>query len=344
MAHVRHLLPGLLVSAALAALAMLLSASDWLQSRGISALTVAIVLGIAVGNTLYPRIAVTTGAGVTFSKQTLLRTGVILYGLRLTLHDVGQVGIAGVLIDTRPTSTFAIAFVLGTRVFHLDRGTSILIGAGRAICGAAAVMATEPVVRAKANQVTIAISTVVVFGTVAMFLYPVIYALRQPRAWVSCRADAFWRLCGIDHPRGGTSFCRRPFGQRGRGGYGGHHKDGAGHDASALPNSPLRLGQPGSRTRAAGNIRARVTIPWFAIGFIGVVVFNSLCYRGAVARARPLRHLPARDGDAALGLTTHAPPSATPARNRWCWDNCCFMAHRRGRCDQLARGRMAELR
>jgi uncharacterized integral membrane protein (TIGR00698 family) len=182
LVHVRRLLPGLLVSAALAVLAMRLAAIDWLQSHGISALTAAIVLGIAVGNTLYPRIAATTGAGVTFSKQTLLRAGVILYGLRLTLHDVGQVGIAGVLIDALVlTSTFAIALVLGTRVFRLDRGTSILIGAGSAICGAAAVMATatEPVIRAKADQVTVAISTVVVFGTAAMFLYPAIYAINS---------------------------------------------------------------------------------------------------------------------------------------------------------------------
>ncbi|MGO9992237.1 MAG: putative sulfate exporter family transporter [Steroidobacteraceae bacterium] len=187
LVHVRRLLPGLLVSAALAVLAMRLAAIDWLQSHGISALTAAIVVGIAIGNTLYPRIAATTGAGVTFSKITLLRAGVILYGLRLTLHDVGQVGIAGVLIDALVlTSTFAIAFVLGTRVFRLDRGTSILIGAGSAICGAAAVMATEP-------------------------------RAQQPRARASRRGSRIWRLCGFDDPRGGAGFCRRPFGQRGRG-------------------------------------------------------------------------------------------------------------------------------
>ncbi|HHK0526126.1 TPA: putative sulfate exporter family transporter, partial [Pseudomonas aeruginosa] len=65
LAQVQKLIPGLLLSAALAGVAILLGRSQWLQHNGISALTLAIVLGIVVGNTLYPRIA----AGVGFSKQ-----------------------------------------------------------------------------------------------------------------------------------------------------------------------------------------------------------------------------------------------------------------------------------
>src|SRR5690606_39395911 len=55
------------------------------------------------------------------------------------------------------------------------RETAMLIGAGSAICGAAAVMATEPVVRAQAHKVSVAVATVVVFGTAGMFLYPWLY-------------------------------------------------------------------------------------------------------------------------------------------------------------------------
>jgi uncharacterized integral membrane protein (TIGR00698 family) len=170
---------------------MWLGTIGWLASHGISALTAAIALGILVGNTLYPPIAATAGIGVTFSKQALLRAGVVLYGLRLTLHDVGLVGAAGVLIDALVvTSTFVLGVTLGTRLFRLDRETSMLIGAGSAICGAAAVMATAPVVRAKADHVTIAVSTVVVFGTVAMFLYPALYPL-MPHGLAADSARAF---------------------------------------------------------------------------------------------------------------------------------------------------------
>ena len=57
------------------------------------------------------------GTGVNFSKQKLLRLGIILFGLRLTFQDIGQVGLTGVAIDTTVLcSTFALAWVLGTKV------------------------------------------------------------------------------------------------------------------------------------------------------------------------------------------------------------------------------------
>ncbi len=172
------ILPGAVLAAVVALLAIELGHIGWLQGHGISALTMAIVLGIAIGNTVYPRLAARSNHGVQFSKQTLLRLGIVLYGIRLTFQDVQHVGISGVVIDTVVVcSTFALAWFLGTRWLGLDRKTAMLIGAGSSICGAAAVMAAEPVVRARAEQVTVAVSTVVVFGTIAIFLYPVLYHL-----------------------------------------------------------------------------------------------------------------------------------------------------------------------
>jgi uncharacterized integral membrane protein (TIGR00698 family) len=171
-------LPGLLGVAILAPLAMAVAELPWLKTRGLSALTVAIVLGMVIGNTVYSRASGVAAPGVLFSKQVLLRAGIVLYGLRLTFQDIADVGIAGVAIDALVlTSTFALSWWLGTRVFKLDRKTAMLIGAGSSICGAAAVMAAEPVIRGRAEQVTVAVSTVVVFGTVAIFLYPALYSL-----------------------------------------------------------------------------------------------------------------------------------------------------------------------
>src|SRR5579871_6096381 len=160
--HRLRLLPGLALTAFIALLSTWLGGTSWFMSHGLSALTVAIVLGILLGNTIYPHLAAKSGAGVGFSKQTLLRAGVVLYGLRLTLHDIGHVGVAGVLIDALVIlTTFGLAQALG-RMIGLDHTARSLIGAGSAICGAAAVMATEPVVRAKPEQVAVAVSTVVV--------------------------------------------------------------------------------------------------------------------------------------------------------------------------------------
>jgi uncharacterized integral membrane protein (TIGR00698 family) len=286
---------------------MQLGAIGWLQSHGISALTAAIVLGILVGNTLYAHVAEAAGLGVTFSKQTLLRAGVILYGLRLTLHDIGQVGIAGVLIDALVlTSTFAIAVTLGTRYFRLDREAVILIGAGSAICGAAAVMATEPVVRAKADHVAIAVSTVIVFGTVAMFLYPMMYAFMPHGLW-NVSARAFGVYTGSTIHEVAQVFAA-----------GRSVSEGVANTAvitkmvRVMMLAPFLIGLSawlGHRTEPRAGVRRAhsLSIPWFAVAFVGVVIFNSLALPPPriLSVANSVDTLLLAMAMAALGLTTH---------------------------------------
>ena len=192
-----RLTPGLLLAGLLTALAAALAGTPWATEHGISPLTLAIVLGMVAGNTVYPRLAGRCGPGVTFARQQLLRTGIVLYGLRLTLQDVGQIGLAGAAVDLLVlASTFGLALWLGTRVLGLDRCTVLLIGAGSSICGAAAVLATEPVVRARVDQVAVAVATVVVFGTLAMFIYPILYAVGPMQGWVPGGAQGFGLYIG----------------------------------------------------------------------------------------------------------------------------------------------------
>jgi uncharacterized integral membrane protein (TIGR00698 family) len=307
-----RLLPGLLISALLAVIAIRLGTVGWLQAHGMSALTAAIVLGIALGNTVYPRVAARSGAGVAFSKQTLLRAGVVLYGLRLTLHDIGHVGVAGVLTDALLlSSTFALAVLLGTRLFGLDRASAMLIGAGNAICGAAAVMATEPLLRAKAEQVTVAISTVVVFGTLAIFIYPALYALNLHWHWLASGSQAFGIYAGSTIHEVAQVFA-------------------AGRSISVetantavitkmvrvMMLAPFLIGLSGWLTRAsvarepaAGKTHAprKLTIPWFAFAFVAVIVFNSfaLLPQSVVADAVNVDTFLLAMAMGALGLTTH---------------------------------------
>jgi uncharacterized integral membrane protein (TIGR00698 family) len=190
-------LPGILLTGTIAILASELAKSAWMQANGISALTLAIVGGMIVGNTVYPRIAAYGARGVTFSKQILLRAGIILFGLRLTFQDIGQVGVVGVMIDALVlSSTFALSCWAGTRFFGLNRRTAMLIGAGSSICGAAAVMATEPVVRGRAEEVCVAVSTVVAFGTLAIFIYPALYHLNDRVHWLSITPFAYGIFTG----------------------------------------------------------------------------------------------------------------------------------------------------
>ncbi|PNK61768.1 YeiH family putative sulfate export transporter [Psychrobacter sp. FDAARGOS_221] len=146
---------------------------------GLSSLTLAILLGMLLGNTVYPRFAAPLSSGVDFAKSQCLRLAIVLYGFKVTLTQVASVGSAAIAIDALVlTSTFLLTYILGHKWLKLDKQTTLLIGAGSSICGAAAVIATEPVVKAEAYKVTIAVATVVVFGTLAMLLYPLLYQLQ----------------------------------------------------------------------------------------------------------------------------------------------------------------------
>lgn len=189
---IKPLLPGIALAAIVAALSKWIAGLPWLQAHAFSPLTVAIVLGMVAGNTVYPHMAASAGAGIGFSRQTILRTGVVLYGFRLTLQQVASVGWAGVLVDAIVVfGTVVIAYQVGTRWLKMDRTSALLVGSGSAICGAAAVLATEPVVRGKAEQVSVAVAGVVIFGTLAMFLYPVMYQIDALRAFIPGGAQGY---------------------------------------------------------------------------------------------------------------------------------------------------------
>jgi uncharacterized integral membrane protein (TIGR00698 family) len=177
-----YLLPGVLLSGLIGILSMGFAAKlPWLTNHGLSVLTIALLLGILLGNLpVFRLLAASCLSGVQFSKQRLLRLGIILYGFRLTFQDVVGVGVLGLLIDLfMILSTFGLAIFLGVRYLKLDRNTAILIGIGNSICGAAAVLAAEPVIDASSEKVSVAISTVVIFGTISIFAYPMIYGFSQ---------------------------------------------------------------------------------------------------------------------------------------------------------------------
>jgi uncharacterized integral membrane protein (TIGR00698 family) len=173
----RRMAPGVALTLALALAALALAQTGWASRWGLTALTLAIVLGMVLGNLAQgPLQKSQCGPGVDWAKHRLLRLGIILFGLRITFQDIARVGWPGVVVDTLMlASTFVLALLIGRRWLRLDEPTTILIGAGSSICGAAAVLAAQPVAKASANQASVAVATVVVLGTLAMFGYPLLH-------------------------------------------------------------------------------------------------------------------------------------------------------------------------
>ncbi|HEE1276282.1 hypothetical protein BVC92_24475, partial [Klebsiella pneumoniae] len=265
-------------------------------------LTLAILFGMVVGNTVYPKIWQPCDGGVIFAKQHLLRLGIILYGFRLTFAQIADVGVSGILIDVLTlSSTFFIACFLGQKVFGLDKHTSWLIGAGSSICGAAAVLATEPVVKAEASKVTVAVATVVIFGTIAIFLYPAMYPLLAH--WFTPETYGIYMGSTMHEVAQVVAA--------------GHAVSPDAENAAVIAKmlrvmmlAPFLLflaARVKQLTPAGNGEKSKITIPWFAIMFILVAVFNSfhLLPKAVVDMLVTLDTVLLAMAMAALGVTTH---------------------------------------
>lgn len=297
-----HFVPGLALTAALTGAALWAGSFPAIAGAGFSALTLAILFGMVVGNTVYPKIWQPCDGGVIFAKQHLLRLGIILYGFRLTFAQIADVGVSGILIDVLTlSSTFFIACFLGQKVFGLDKHTSWLIGAGSSICGAAAVLASEPVVKAEASKVTVAVATVVIFGTIAIFLYPAMYLLLAH--WFTPETYGIYMGSTMHEVAQVVAA--------------GHAVSPDAENAAVIAKmlrvmmlAPFLLflaARVKQLTPAGNGEKSKITIPWFAIMFILVAVFNSfhLLPKAVVDMLVTLDTVLLAMAMAALGVTTH---------------------------------------
>ncbi len=237
----------------------------------LSPLVIGIILGMGYANSLRNNLPEAWVPGVIFSTKTLLRAGIIFYGFRLTYQNVVNVGIDAIVIDLLViTSVVLLGIVLG-KLLKLDDEIALLTATGSAICGAAAVLGAEPVVKSKPYKAAVAVSTVVIFGTISMFLYPVLY--RSGILHLSPKLMGIYTGSSVHEVA---------------------HVVGAGNAMgpevaqTAVIVKMIRvillspyliilsyfLGR--KRKGKNSNEKTKITIPWFAIWFLVVIGFNSL--------------------------------------------------------------------
>ncbi len=241
----------------------------FLKNLGISPLIVGILLGMVYANTLRSKLPEEWVPGIQFSMKIILRAAIIFYGFRVTFQNIEQVGIPGIITSAFVvTLTFIIGYIVGTKILKLDEDTTMLVSAGSSICGAAAVLATEPVVKGEAYKSAVAVGTVVIFGTTAMFLYPYLY--KAGLIPLSLKDMGIY-VGGTIHEVA--------------------HVVTAGNSISSetakyavivkmirvMMIAPflLVLGLWLSKKRGEKGAKTKITIPWFAVFFIAVAGFNS---------------------------------------------------------------------
>lgn len=166
--------PGLLLVLALALFSRFLHGfiSQPVLSKSISEILIAVMLGLLVGNLF--RLNASIRAGAKFALNRLLRLGIILLGLRLSLQDVAATGLTALaLVVICISAALAMAWLAG-RLFHVPPKLAALIGVGTAICGNTAIIATAPVLQADEEEMGFAVATITLFGLLAVLLYPLI--------------------------------------------------------------------------------------------------------------------------------------------------------------------------
>lgn len=264
-------LPGLMFVIALSAVATVTAQIPTLQELKISPLIVGILLGVLIGNTIKRFLPDSLEEGIIFSAKKVLRLAIILYGFRITFDQIAEVGAAGVLLDVLMVgSTLALGCFMGIRVLKMDAETAIMTSSGAAICGAAAVIATEPVVKAEPHKTAVAVATVVCFGTLAMFLYPIVYRTglipMNPETfgvYIGASVHEVAHVVGAGDAVGQTTSDIAVIVKMTR--------------VMLLAPALICIGWLLSRqrTKEAGQ-KTPILIPWFAVGFILVAGFNSL--------------------------------------------------------------------
>lgn len=261
---------------------------EWqaLKALSISPLIIGIVLGMAYANSLRNHLPATWGPGIKFCSKSILRLGIILYGFRLTFQDVVAVGIPGIVIDCIIVAVTILGGVMVGKWLKMDSDIALLTSIGSGICGAAAVLGAEATIKTQPYKTAVAVATVVIFGTISMFLYPIGYRA----GIIDLTPDQMGIFSGatlheVAHAVGAGNAM------------GDEIANVAiitkmirvmllvpvllilGWWAAASARKRLKAATAGANDNADGTAKAgkgKVQVPWFAFGFLLVIGFNSL--------------------------------------------------------------------
>jgi uncharacterized integral membrane protein (TIGR00698 family) len=258
------LAPGLALTGGVAALAFALRLLPGVSV--LSPMILSMVIGVVVNN--FAGAPHSVRDGVAFSLRRILRFAIVLLGLQITARqaaEIGAPGIAGVALAL--ISTLAFSLVVG-RALGVPRGLALLIGAGASICGASAVIAAKTATAGEDEDAAYAIACVTLFGTIAMFGYPI----AQSFLHLAPRAYGVWAGASIHEVAQAVAASFQ----------GGPEAGEFGTIAklvrvALMAPVVIALGEASARFGLAGDgQRARPPFPWFLVGFLALAAFNSL--------------------------------------------------------------------
>ncbi|MCK2042249.1 YeiH family putative sulfate export transporter [Chromohalobacter salexigens] len=268
-----------------------------IASSGVSPLVFTLLLGLMVGNLPLARRLSGVAPGLQFATRHLLRAGIVLFGFSLTLQQIVGLGPAIIALDVLVVSVVLVTgYLIGTQILKLDRDTALLTSAGSAICGAAAILATESMIRARPAATSMAVATVVLFGSLSILVYPLIYPLTQMHEglfgiYIGATVHEVAQVVAVGDAIGPEALTNAVIVKLVR--------------VMLLVPFLLVIGQWWHRRQVRDGefpaTRGSLVIPWFAFGFLAMVVLNSI-----VALPAPLHQGLVTSGQITLAMAMAA--------------------------------------
>ena len=272
-----NVLHGILLIVLFSFSAFYIAEFQFIKNLSLSPLIVGIILGMLYANSLRNRLPETWVPGIKFCSKQVLRAGIVLYGFRLTFQSVIAIGASAILIDVIIVTCTILLGILVGKLLKMDNDLALLTATGRAICGAAAVLGAEPVVKSEPHKTAVAVSTVVIFGTLSMFIYPILYRAgvfdltpEQMGLYTGSTLHEVAHVVGAGNAMGKEI-----------------------SDSAIIVKmirvmllAPVLLIMSFALARRAvkavkgdknttATQRGKITIPWFAFGFLAIIGFNS---------------------------------------------------------------------
>jgi uncharacterized integral membrane protein (TIGR00698 family) len=171
-----QVIPGVLLALALALAGHWLADLVGVDLMGlpkspVSPIMMAILLGILVRNAL--PVPGAFEAGIRFSLVRILRLGIVLLGIRLSLGEAGEIGLKALPVIVACVTAALLLVTYISRRIGLSGRLGTLIAAGTGICGATAIVALSPTINARDSETAYAVACITLFGVIAMLAYPV---------------------------------------------------------------------------------------------------------------------------------------------------------------------------
>jgi uncharacterized integral membrane protein (TIGR00698 family) len=169
-------MPGMLITFFIALISFItwwLLKSSWLKFSALLWAFIYSLIAINVKPALFEK---QSRPGIEFASSRLLRWSIAALGLTVSASvwvQLGGAGLAMVLINL--AIVFSLGLLFCKYVLKMDDALTILISVGTSICGASAIAAVGPAVRAKAEQMGLAVAAITLFGLIAMFAYPFLF-------------------------------------------------------------------------------------------------------------------------------------------------------------------------